>query len=586
MRNFGGEFERMDSKFIDGGAINLMRVNGRPEVSVSASHSNEVIEVTEPTEFRIFGDENNLMIHNPGNHALGLVIHEGEYGKGKNRVQFTGHSDSPTDEADIRVPISLTIHSNGNKVTIPRDYSIPEFGIYGNGNEVGYCEQQDIAVKATAIIHPDGILQPGKTRQEQPHSTDNQGSGKSIQDRSDSWTARSTGHHDIDPFEDTFEDTPVAGSHTQEDEKLDPSRPSPLSDSERLDFELRDLQHRQQGQYQAEEGIIPKDWADVGFRFEGDKLIYGDSPDSDSRDRRRPWEIVHDSQVDILKLEGANEHPLIVATRANFVRGQDDDLGDDMTRAIPVIDYIAKKRDSSLSGTIDEIHQIRGVQINRDWNGLRAFWRDAYFYGATVFNLDEFCQGIDQTPDIQISRNLIESHVFSNPVAVLNCLSAAKLYSHEEPIRAKLMARPETYTPDELTEFKQNALRLLSSNHVIDRPYITWYLLSLSSVWRTGSSRLSPLLETIEEADKPDNERTSATIAKLDRANELVKRVLGNQWDEGLSWKLGPVDWKYLDGRISGALEYGESTFYRYGKNKGLGGSEELDQIVKSFRTK
>ncbi len=368
------------------------------------------------------------------------------------------------------------------------------------------------------------------------------------------------------------------------------SRPV-LSDSEKLEFELRGLEHRELGRHQAEQGIIPQNAGNAGFYLDEQTgaLTFGDPKDP------RNWlEITMDSQEGALKSEGADEHPLIIASRHNIDPNQRwDDLGMFMVDGLRAAGaYLARRNQTTLTDTLDTLDASRqwtGKPAPTDKEGLKDFWRHAYMQGIGTFHLDKLAsqqsgtnacnpspgtfhldklafqqdQGIGNADEVRRQVDAVTINLTLDPVSVLNSLNAARLYASERPIeRANIVYRPKLKSED-LNAYTQSALEVLASDHVLERPYATWALLAQASLERSGTSLTAPLTATIDKEGDGSSVKDDGkgTLQKLDEINELVGEVVGKEWD---GWEKGLQHFDLEDaaGRISGALEYGKTAFY------------------------
>jgi hypothetical protein len=162
-----------------------------------------------------------------------------------------------------------------------------------------------------------------------------------------------------------------------------------------------------------------------------------------------------------------------------------------------------------------------------------------------------------------------------HPAATLNCLNAARLHAHPQPIERTVLAqRPETVPRAEQDQFEEGALRILGSPHLKDRPYVSWYLLSQTAIWRRNDY-LEPLLRTISDTDIGPTVLAGDvdTLGLLDEADQRVARVVGKDWDQ-FARLLPHFDRQDQDHRIIGAVQYGKTRFYQ---SSGASGRDDHD---------
>lgn len=252
----------------------------------------------------------------------------------------------------------------------------------------------------------------------------------------------------------------------------------------------------------------------------------------------------------ILENMDANNHPVVLTSRG-FLTSEKNmgDLGAIMAGALPAAYYLKNKYKLPLTDTLDELNQqFSHNKVPKTYEELKKYWTQLYVHGTGVYHLEKLTDDISDDEvdhssvhhDISQAMSLLDSH----PAAFLNCLAAADA----------------CLTSEYLTEQEsRDLLKILGSQHIAERPFATWYLMSLTAKY-DDPVYLKPLLATIAnvEVGVHSTKYDARTTPLLTNINESVKYAVRSKWNQ-LGAKAHNFYQHDFGGYIDGTLSYDDT---------------------------
>ncbi len=273
-----------------------------------------------------------------------------------------------------------------------------------------------------------------------------------------------------------------------------------------------------------------------------------------------------EKQADFLKMSESDGHPIIVDTR-NFLTEEKstNDLGAVMAGSLPAVMYLSNKFGQPLMETLDDLTEQFGYdKYPEDYKELKKFWKNAYMFGTGMFHLEQLTEWMEPSEidhySVRQDMNCAMNNLQQNPVAFLNCLDAAVFTDNDMDQSLMFYVGTSQRTFNDVSDANRQALKVLASQHIAERPFATWYLLNTALNRHKSPMPLRPLLQTIEDVQvgMQKTRYVEGVTPLLNRMNDVVKSVVRRKWN---SFGAVPHDFNPLgtDGHIDGALTFNDT---------------------------